>query len=268
MPDILRQELSIAGAAGAAAMRGTWHQPASPSAERLPGVLVHRGVPSADETSGDLIDALAAGFAEHGLAALRFEPRSADLLLDDFHRYTLADEVADVLAAMSVMAARPDVDQSRINLLGFGLGAIAASVAAGQSDQIASLALVAPVTGSHLSGRMLKSNGTPAVLGPQQAPAAWIAAAAGIDAPAVAAAARRPALIVHGAADRFIPPHVSNAYLAALQAAGVPVEHILVARADHSFSAPLARAAVVERVARFAASTALTAERKIAGALA
>jgi acetyl esterase/lipase len=45
--------------------------------------------------------------------------------------------------------------------------------------------------------------------------------------------AEPPFLLVHGAADRNIPPGQSQAFAKALQAAGVPVELLLVPNSDH-----------------------------------
>ncbi len=46
-----------------------------------------------------------------------------------------------------------------------------------------------------------------------------------------------PAFIAHGADDRLVPPDQSARLAAALQAAGVAVEHTVVARAGHDFTA-------------------------------
>ncbi len=266
MPETLRQEFSIATPPGGQAMRGTLHMPGGNNGVRRPAVVLHRGLPSADEAGGDLIEAVAVACADAGFMALQFEPRVADLLLNDFNAYTIADEADDVVAAVNTIAGRADVDPARLGLLGFGLGAIAAAIAGRRLDSIKRLSLIAPATGGYVVSRLLKGNGAPAPLQPQQLPQAWAATLVESDAPGDVAAADRPTLIVHGAADRFIAPAASLAYLTALEAARRFVERMLIARADHAFSSPVGRRAAVERLVRFLTEPALARPSRAIGA--
>jgi hypothetical protein len=140
-----------------------------------------------------------------------------------------------------------------VNLLGFGLGAVAASVVAGRNASLRRLVLVAPAHAPYVASRMLKANGAPAALRPEQVPQAWLAGATEADADALSAVAigEHSTLIVHGAADRFIAPETSVPYLAMLEAANRSIERVLVARADHLFTSPGARQACIDRVVRF-----------------
>lgn len=70
-----------------------------------------------------------------GIAAGRFDRRGYDVPFDD--------QVADALAFVEDLAARPDIDGSRIGLWGFSQGAWIAPLAASRSTRIAFLVLVA-----------------------------------------------------------------------------------------------------------------------------
>ena len=100
-----------------------------------------------DETIGkthlfaDLADALAA----HGIASLRYDKRTyayGDVLSNDI---TLEDEVlADAIDATHVLAARPEIDASRIVVAGHSLGGMLAPEIAARAGGVAGVALLAP----------------------------------------------------------------------------------------------------------------------------
>ena len=98
----------------------------------VPGVvLVHGSGPSdRDGTVGPnkpLRD-LAVGFASEGIAALRFDKRTAEHPQWFADRaYTAADEsIDDVLAALDVLRQHPDVDPERLFVVGHSLGGVIA----------------------------------------------------------------------------------------------------------------------------------------------
>jgi hypothetical protein len=57
--------------------------------------------------------------------------------------------------------------------------------------------------------------------------------------------------VLHGAADRVVALDVSLEYVEVFMDAKRPVEHMLVARGDHTFGGAIARSACVERVCEF-----------------
>jgi alpha-beta hydrolase superfamily lysophospholipase len=248
MPEAQRQECSISTPKGP--IRATLHATGG-NAARRPALALHRGIPSADEKAGDLLEAIVNAVSEAGMAALRFEPRTADLILADFNAYSVADETADLLAALNATAQHEAVDGARVSLLGFGLGAIATLAAARQVPSLNRVCLIAPAMGGDHVLRTVKGNGAPAPLRTEQLPDTWLAEAAQANAATSAADVVQPVLILHGAADRFIDAASSLPYAIAREAANLPVDRVLVARADHLFSSPAARQTCIERVVRF-----------------
>jgi alpha/beta superfamily hydrolase len=267
MPEALRQKISIATPSGQL-MRGMLHEPATGNGARRSAVLLHRGVPGADEPAGDLMETLAGALADAGVTALRFETRVTDLLLADFDAYSVADETADVSAALRWLQERSTVEPADTTLLGFGLGAVAASLVAAADRSLRRLLLLSPVHGGYIASRMLKGNGTPAVLKPEQIPHTWVAGAIESDPLSAATIGEHATLIIHAAADRFIAPDASVPYLAMLEAANRMVERVHIARADHVFSSSDARQTVVERIVRFVTQPVATPRRPLAGAAA
>jgi fermentation-respiration switch protein FrsA (DUF1100 family) len=111
-------------------------------------VLVHGSGPmDRDETIGKthLFADLARALAAHGIASLRYDKRTfayGDVLSNDI---TLEDEVlADAIDATRVLAARPEIDASRVVVVGHSLGGMLAPEIASRAGGVAGIALLAP----------------------------------------------------------------------------------------------------------------------------
>ena len=111
-------------------------------------VLVHGSGPSdRDETVGatHMFADLAAGLAARGIAVLRYDKRTfsyGDRLTNDL---TLDDEViADAVDAVYTLAARREIDASRIVVVGHSLGGMLAPEIATRAGHVAGVALLAP----------------------------------------------------------------------------------------------------------------------------
>jgi dienelactone hydrolase len=250
-----RQELTFNGAIAGTSLRGTLDRPSDHAQGRRAAVVLHRGIVTSD-ADNDFLEALGVALADAGVLALRFEPRTAGLILDDFHAFSLTDDRDDLLNAMQTMAARDDVDAGRIGLIGWSLGAISACAAVASHPSLERLSLINPATPSFVVTRLQRSNGSPAPLQPEQVPRAFAQQLEGADSARDAAMRAQPTLIVHAAADRMIPPAISLEYLNALEKANRPVERVLIARADHAFSVPAVRQGCIDRVVRFFAQSA------------
>lgn len=112
-------------------------------------VLVHASSRhDADETIGGVkfFKDLAWGLASSGVAVLRYEKRT--------HRYPQITEqpgftvkqgvIDDVVSAVGVLAAQPEIDPARIALLGHGVGGmLAPRLAAELEDRVAAIAILA-----------------------------------------------------------------------------------------------------------------------------
>lgn len=232
-------------------VRGTLQRPESASEAPVPGVLLCRGVYVASEQAADLLDALAESLCSAGVAVVRFEHRCADLILDDFHAHCVSHDIEDAAAVLAWMLQATSIDATRIGLLGYSLGAIAAAATARRTPAVWGLCLLSGATAAYVAARSGGGNGSTDLVDPLQMPSAYAPSLQGIDSPADAAHHDRPTLIVHGAADRIISPAVSFDYLTAIETSGRRVEHVLVARADHAFAALNTRATCLERVCGF-----------------
>ncbi|MGE5184751.1 MAG: alpha/beta hydrolase family protein [Acidobacteriota bacterium] len=111
-------------------------------------VLVHGSGPNdRDETvaANKPFRDIAEGLASAGIAVLRYDKRTfayGDQLTNDI---TVEDEViADAVAAVHVLAARPEVDRARVVVIGHSLGGMLAPDIARRAGGVAGLALLAP----------------------------------------------------------------------------------------------------------------------------
>ena len=234
------------------AVRGALHRPAdADSSVPLAAILICRGLQSGGEDANTLIDELVEALCKAGLAVAVFEHRCADLILDDFDAHDAGHDVEDASAVFQWMSAQPAIDANRIGVIGYSLGAIAATVLAGRFKSLARLCLLSAASASSARALPHKGNGTTRPAHAERLPAAYLPSLSAIDPPSQAGLHDRPNLIVHGAADRVISPHVALEYLTALETAGRQVEHLLIARGSHAFALPEARAACLEQVVRF-----------------
>src|SRR5262245_12449300 len=203
--------IEIAGAAS----RGSSQRPAKSDDERgsaaavgesggpaVPAILICRGVHVQGEDDAGLCDDLTAALLKRGVAVARFEPRCADLILEDFDAHCAGHDLSDALAVHQWLAARPSIDRQHIGVLGFALGAIPAAALARQTKDIECLCLLAPTTAEHLVTKLVRGNGSPASLDPAKLPKAYLPSLADTDSARDAGTHDRPILIVHGAADR------------------------------------------------------------------
>ena len=235
-------------------VRGTLQRPSAESPTAA--VLICRGVRPLDEDGHTLLDEVAAALGERGLAVVRFEHRCADLILDDFDAHTAGHDIEDAMAVHRWLASWTDIDPDRIGVIGYSLGAIAATAIASGSKHLSSVCLLNAPTASYLSDRITKNGGLPELLGNGELPNGFVQSLASIDSTCEATSHDRSTLIIHGAADRFIELSASLEYVTALQAAGRRFERILIAQGDHSFSLPDVRACAVECISEFFASLA------------
>ncbi|MFZ1947038.1 MAG: alpha/beta fold hydrolase [bacterium] len=115
-------------------LRAVVTSPAASGDLRLPALLMVSALasPRLVATPGygawrDLAHAIARG----GFRVLRFELRgSGDSEGEDYHDAGFYDEVADNLAALDYLAARPDVDPARVFVMGHSTGGMIAAVIA------------------------------------------------------------------------------------------------------------------------------------------
>lgn len=174
--------------------------------------------------------------------------RGVHVLILDYRGYGQSDPArisrdrlrVDALAAFDALAAKADVDPRRIGVYGVSLGASFALAVAAERP----VAAVCTVSG-FASWPGIAGDHMP-VLGP-------LLIRSGVDGEALARKlGTTPYLIVHGAKDAIVPPRHAERLERAAKAAGVAVERVIVAEAEHNDIADYeaTRAAVGEFFAR------------------
>ena len=124
-------------------LEGALHLPSEAAAPAPGGVVCHPHPEYGGEMENNVVDAACSALVERGYAALRFNFRGvggSDGVFDQGK-----GEQEDARAALRYLAARPEVDEKRIGLIGYSFGAmVAAEVASGG---LRALALVSPLVG-------------------------------------------------------------------------------------------------------------------------
>lgn len=155
-----------------------------------------------------ICDALAAA----GVAALRFAFR--------IQRDTPAG-LTDAAAAIRLLRAHPAVPQ-RIGVVGHSQGGLVAAVAAGRDSRLRAAAILAAPAERPYLGKLR--------------PIAELSRT------------RARVLLVFAGADELVPPGDAERYASVLRQAGVVHRVVVADGADHEFSAPQHRAAMLEHV--------------------
>jgi acetyl esterase/lipase len=235
-----------------ARVRGQLHIPnGHAESDGLPSVLLCRGVHGHGDSTQPLVDAIIAGLHSIDVAAVTFEHRCADLILEDFDRHTALHDVEDAQAVLNWMRSRKELDRQRISVMGYSLGAVAAGLLADTNHDLNGVCLLAAPTMEFLRDLKTDAEDESAATSDDRLPAAWLPSLDDVDYESALARCRQPMLVLHGAADRTIPVEHTFQLVNALRAAGRTVEHLLVAQGDHVFSSVESRVACVEPLKRF-----------------
>ncbi len=124
-------------------LEGALHLPSAADTPVPAGVICHPHPQYGGEMENNVVDAACQALVERGYAALRFNFRgvgASDGAFDEGR-----GEHEDARAALRCLAARPEVDERRIGLIGYSFGAmVAAEVASGG---LRALALISPLVG-------------------------------------------------------------------------------------------------------------------------
>jgi hypothetical protein len=72
--------------------------------EPHPALMICEGVEAESPAMDDLWHGCAQAMLLSGIAVVRFQPRCAQLIQDDFHAYTADDHLADLTAAVEWLA--------------------------------------------------------------------------------------------------------------------------------------------------------------------
>lgn len=179
-----------------------------PDGETIGGVAVLGGRASDIESGTHVCAALAAA----GVAALRFAYRMAN---------DVPANLADAAGAIRLLRAHPAIPQ-RVGIFGHSYGGAIAGIAAGRDSRIRSAALAVPPAERDYFGTLKPM--------------------------AELSRTRAKVLLVVATADAVVSPADPERYAVLLRQAGVAHRVVRVEGADHSFTLPAYRAALLEAV--------------------
>lgn len=233
-------------------MHGLLHLPEEHAGSNgLPAVLLCRGVHGHGDDTQPLVDAIIAGLHSIDVAAVTFEHRCAELILEDFDRHTALHDVEDAQAVLQWMRGRKVLDRQRFSVMGYSLGAVAAALLADTNPDLIGVCLLAAPTMEFLRDLKTDAEDESTAMAGDRLPAAWLPSLDRADYESALGRCRQPMLVLHGAADRVIPVENSFQLVNALHAAGRSVDHVLVAHGDHVLSSAESRVACIEPLRRF-----------------
>jgi dipeptidyl aminopeptidase/acylaminoacyl peptidase len=155
---------------------------------------------------------ICAALANAGVAALRFDSRVPD---------DVAANLADAAGAIRLLRAHPIIPQ-RVGVLGHSYGGAIAAIAAGRDSRIRAAALLAPPAERDYFGTFKPM--------------------------AELSRTRAKVLLVGATADEVVPPEHTERYAVLLRQAGVAHRVVQVEGADHQFTLPAYRTAMLEAV--------------------
>jgi len=240
-----QQEFEIS--VGEGWVRGTLRRPETAGeGGPAPIVLICADPPGSVGGPSTLMDEMTAALIAGGLAVAHFRGREGGE-----SKPTATDLVDDASAVFRHLLLDDDLDGGRVGLLGWRMGAIIAACLAGRTDQINRICLWSPITSGDLLSRIAKAGAAAPLLNADAAGEPFIDSLAKLTPAEDLAAHDRPTLLLHGAADRIIPPSCARPFLEAAERAGRRFGQELIALADHELADPDIRAACLARVRRF-----------------
>jgi dienelactone hydrolase len=179
-----------------------------PERDAIGGVALLGGRGNDIESGTFLCDAL----ANAGVAALRFTYRAAS---------DVPGNLADAGGAIRLLRAHPTIPQ-RVGIAGHSYGGAIAGIAAGRDSRIRAAALLVPPAERDYFG--------------------------GVKPMAELSRTRAKVLLVGATADAVVPPDHTERYAVLLRQAGVAHRVVRVEGADHNFTLPAHRTAMLEAV--------------------
>lgn len=209
---------------------GSADLPARPARE---GILLLHGFTGSRVEYTYLFVHLARLLNARGIAVFRFDFAGCGESEGDFADLSIADQAEQAGAMLDcVQADYPDL---RWHVLGFSMGALAATLAAGRRAELASLLLLAPA--GNMGGNLKPLALQPSVPGGYDYLGLTISDALLKEAEAfdLGAAARQlhlPTLVLHGADDVVVPARIGEAVAAQIPGGGFQG----FAQADHVFA--------------------------------
>lgn len=233
---------------------GVLHRPAAPGGRRPAAVLYHGFMAAKHQPPHRIFVQLSEALARAGIVSLRVDlPGRGDSEGDSID-ITVEGDLGAARGAIDALAARPEVDASRIGLVGISWGGVLAAILAGRDARVACAALWSSAPAEAMAWRptLHDVDGRRAadvfgnLVGEQ-----FYAGLAQLRPLDDLCRTHAPVLMVYGSQDEEVPADAVEHARGRLTAAGVRVEVLPVAGADHVFFAPAWQRQVVEHTARW-----------------
>ncbi|MBN1153958.1 alpha/beta fold hydrolase [candidate division KSB1 bacterium] len=129
---------------GGVRLIGMMHHP-DESHGNYPAVMLLHGFTGHKSESHFLFTRLARALASSGVLALRFDFAGSGDSDGNFRDMTIESELDDARAAFAYLSDHHCIDRDRIGVLGLSLGGCVASLLAGETETIKSLALISAI---------------------------------------------------------------------------------------------------------------------------
>jgi fermentation-respiration switch protein FrsA (DUF1100 family) len=238
MSRYLREELITVEHEGSR-IHGMLHFPKDLS-RPVPAVMLLHGFTGSSTSDNRVLVRQARHLAEVGIAALRFDFRGSGQSEGEFCDMTLSGETSDAVLMFDLLSGRPEIDPSRLGLLGLSMGGAIAGCVLARRDDVRAAVLWAPVAYPYeLMSRAAAASGRApdAVSGQVDVWGDSVGSAFLMELPLIqpldgVLGSTVPLLVLHGSADPTVP--VSEGMALFESAAGIR-KFTLVEGADHTF---------------------------------
>jgi dipeptidyl aminopeptidase/acylaminoacyl peptidase len=174
-----------------------------------------------------------------GIAVLRMDDRGTGSSKGDHRTATSADFAADIRAGLAYLRSRPEIDASRLGLVGHSEGGLIGPLVAVEEPQLRALVILAGPSWNGRKilefqlGNLIKNDTTlkgarrdsalaaiPARIDSMKATNKWMNYFIDHDVLAVARRIKAPTLILNGGTDQQVTPEQANELAAAIRAGG------------------------------------------------
>lgn len=226
------KQIAFAGPLGT--LRGLLHLPEHH--QPAPAVLLLHGFTGQHIEDGRLFMQTAKRLAGAGFVVLRFDFFGSGDSDGEFDQFTIFTEVADAVAALDWLSHQPEVDASRIGVVGLSMGGGVTGLLSGQDARVKAAVFWNAVALPNITDL---AHFTPeiqaATMGPLRVGPDFSAEMRRADITGALSRYAGPGLVVRGTADAVVPlPHAE----ALAQALGSRGTLHLIDGADHTFRRP------------------------------
>ena len=222
---------------------GMLHLPAR-SKKKVPGVVMFHGYKGNKSESHRIFTKTSRVLAEIGIASLRFDFRGQGDSEGDFSTMTIGGEMKDAKAALKFIRQQPEIDTTRIGIVGFSLGAMVASLIVGEDPKIKTTVLwsavsdLAPLIKARMTPeawRQLELMGCVDEYG-WAVGKRFIDESSSFDPISGLVKTKGHVLLIHGDDDHAVPVQSTLDYSAALKKARKPHFVHIIPGADHTYN--------------------------------